>query len=618
MLSAREIVELFTPDEPWAGFAKIRTLNHPALSRADSRTLFQAATELAQDPRYEKRTVRIAIAGCYSNENLRDALAIECLDRDIFCRQYHSPFAQMAQEIRDPESSLYSFHPDVIVRAPQLSFYARADESFSPPVAEHVTDAVQQDVKLLRERFAGPIVVLNFLPPEARPLGILEGKSNYGTANFYRSTNVGVSQKLAQEAGVFVCDVAHLATHNAVPSTSLHKPSYLAGCGLPDQLARAVARDVAATAAALKGFIKKCLVVDLDNTLWGGVVGEEGLGGILIGGSFPGNVYAALQKQILSLYERGVILAINSKNNENDAWEVFESRPEMLLKREHFSAARINWQDKATNLRTLVSELNIGMDSLVVLDDNPVERDWMQSACLEIYAIPASDPLEMLRFLSTTRLFDTLTITGEDRLRAKSYAAAAARKRLEGTASNLTDFLRSLEIVVEVEKPTEATLGRVSQLTQKTNQFNLTTRRYSEEQTRRMLTDEKYELFYCACKDRFADEGVIGVAIATKQQREWVLDTFLMSCRVLGRGVERAFLSAVCAHASAAGAESIIGEFVCSAKNAQTQDFYKKHGFELLDEQEGRSRWKLKLPASDELWPDWIRNGQPITRHVTT
>jgi FkbH-like protein len=240
----------------------------------------------------------------------------------------------------------------------------------------------------------------------------------------------------------------------------------------------------------------------------------------------------------------------------------------------------------------------------------------MEMACPEVYAIPADDPLEMLRFLAVTRLFDTLAISAEDALRAKSYAAASARKRLQGQASDLDDFLRSLELVVDIGTLSDSMLGRFAQLTQKTNQFNLTTRRYSEEQVRHMLQEGSFELFYCACRDRFADEGVTGAAIIRKNQREWVIETFLLSCRVLGRGVERAFLAFICAQGFRARATRVLGEFIRTNKNAQTATFYRDNGFSMVTETEERSLWELALPPPATMWPEWIQESH-LQQHVT-
>ena len=251
----------------------------------------------------------------------------------------------------------------------------------------------------------------------------------------------------------------------------------------------------------------------------------------------------------------------------------------MILKRADFSAHRINWQDKASNIRGLAAELNLGLDAFVVLDDNPVERDWIEEALPEVEVCPASDPLEMLRWLVTCRRFDTLAITREDALRAKSYAAAEERSQLATQSSNLEEYLTSLETKVEIGCIASAQIARVAQLTQKTNQFNLTTRRYTELEIQERMQNPSWRVFWCACRDRFADEGVIGAALIEIKNDEWLIDTFLMSCRVLGRGVEKAFLGTICNQAHDSGAKVIRGDFIRSAKNLQTENFFETCGF---------------------------------------
>lgn len=600
-MNAHDIVAALSPDS-WRGFPELRRYVRGCQTRAQTAALIQSISELFDDSAWRPRIFRLGVAGHFSTENLRPALTLEFLDRGLLCEQYHAPFGQLSQEIRNPASELY--RSDAVVLFPEIAHYAT---THTQEDAAHVVQGMAAEVAVLRQRFQGPVVVSNFVAPEFRPFGIRDSKQETGIVDFYRRVNLALSDRLRSETNVFILDAAHLSTLSGGKWPSLHKQHYLAGCALADDLTALLARELAAVAAALKGFAKKCLVLDLDNTLWGGIVGEDGVGGIKIGGSFPGNVYLELQRQILALYERGVILAINSRNNEADVWEVFDSRTEMMLKREHFSCARVNWGDKSRNIQEIADSLNIGTDSMVMLDDNAVERERIESAHPEVYVAPAGDVLEMVRFLSLTRLFDTLSFSAEDALRSKSYAAAEARKRAEQDFASIEEFLESLEIRLEIAHATEAQIGRVAQLTQKTNQFNLTTRRYSDQQVREMAKDSRYEVLYCACRDRFVDEGIIGVAIVEKAE-VWRIDTFLLSCRVLGRGIEKAFLGMICAKAQSAGARAVLGEFIPTKKNKQTEIFYKENGFAgPVDEGAGSASWRLALPTAVEMWPKWIK-----------
>jgi FkbH-like protein len=250
--------------------------------------------------------------------------------------------------------------------------------------------------------------------------------------------------------------------------------------------------------------------------------------------------------------------------------------------------------------------LNLGLDAFVVLDDNPVERDLIAETLPEVEVCPAGDPLDMLRWLATCRRFDTLAVTREDALRAKSYAAAEARSQLAAQTGNLEEYLASLGTQVEVGCNTVTQVARVAQLTQKTNQFNLTTRRYTEPEIQKMINDPNWRVFWCSCRDRFADEGVIGAALIKIAGDEYQVDTFLMSCRVLGRGVEKAFLEAICQSAGAAGGKRITGEFIRSAKNALAEKFYETCGFAAGGPTTEGVSWHLPLPAPGNLTPKWI------------
>ena len=551
------------------------------------------------------RAIRIAISSDTSLDNLADPLALRLLERGMFGIQYHSPFAQLALETRNPSSGLVQHKPEIVILAPLTGIWQKLAGTSPDAVVQTVEEAWSQ-VVALRKNFDGLVLLQNVVPVENRPHGILESRRNLGHADFARAVNLQLSERCRETGEAFVLDAHWLAGQAGSVWPGLHKQQFMASRPFTDDLANLLAAEIAAFCAARKGFARKCLVLDLDNTLWGGVVGEDGVAGLNIGGGFPGNIYTELQKEIVALHERGVTLTIVSKNNEADAWEVFTQRPEMVLKRADFSAHRINWQDKASNIRELAAELNLGLDAFVVLDDNPVERDWIEASLPEVDVCPASDPLEMFRWLVTCRRFDTLAITREDALRAKSYAAAEERSRLATQSSNLEEYLTSLETKVEIGCNTSTQIARVAQLTQKTNQFNLTTRRYTELEIQERMQNPSWRVFWCACRDRFADEGVIGAVLVEINAGEWVIDTFLMSCRVLGRGVEKALLGTICDQAHKSGAKVIRGEFIRSAKNSQTENFFEQCGFTADERTADFANWHLGLPAPGGLVPKWI------------
>jgi FkbH-like protein len=613
-MTAKDLITQLEGDAGWHSLRVAAKALRGGLSRPESLALarYLAGEKIRGRADFAVRSVRVAVASDTSLDNLADPLALRLLERGMFGVQYYSPFAQIALETRNPDSGLFQHQPEVVVLAPLTGLWQKTAGTSDAAVTQAVEEAWSQ-VTALRKNFDGLILLANVVPVENRPHGILELRRNLGCADFARAVNLQLSLRCRETGEAFVLDAQWLAGQSGTIWPGLHKQQLMASRPFPDDLANLLAAEIAAFCAARKGFARKCLVLDLDNTLWGGVVGEDGVSGLKIGGGYPGNIFTELQKEIAALHERGVTLAIVSKNNEADAWEVFNGRPEMILRRADFSAHRINWQDKAANLRELAAELNLGLDAFVMLDDNPVERDWIEAAVPEVEVCPASDPLEMLRWLATCRRFDTLAITREDALRAKSYAAAEERSRLATSSSNLEEYLASLGTQVEVGCNSPAQIARVAQLTQKTNQFNLTTRRYTESEIQERMQNSSWRVFWCACRDRFADEGVIGAALIEIKNNEWVIDTFLMSCRVLGRGVEKAFLGTLCDQAQRSGAKAMRGEFVRSAKNSQTENFYETCGFTAGERAADLANWQLDLPAPAGLIPSWITVHPPKT-----
>jgi FkbH-like protein len=606
-MNLKNLCEQLAADAGWPSLRVVQKALRNGLARPDSLALarYLSGETIRNRDDFSARSIRVAVASDMSFDNLADPLALRLLERGMFGVQYYSPYAQLALEIRNPASGLFQHKPEIVLLAPLMGLWRRLGGANLDAVTQVVEEAWSQ-VVALRKNFDGLILLQNVVPVEGRPYGILESRQALGLADFALAVNLQLSQRCRETGEAFVLDAQWLAGQTGTVWPGLHKQQFMASRPFPDDLANLVATEIAAFCAARKGFARKCLVLDLDNTLWGGVVGEDGVVGLHIGGGFPGNIYTELQREINALRQRGVVLAIVSKNNEADAWEVFNQRPEMILKRADFSAHRINWQDKASNIRELASALNLGLDAFVVLDDNPVERDWIESALPEVDVCPASDPLEMLRWLVTCRRFDTLAITQEDALRAKSYAAAGERSRLAAQTSNLEEYLASLGTQVEIGCNTSTQVARVAQLTQKTNQFNLTTRRYTESEIQERMQNAAWRVFWCACCDRFADEGVIGAALIEIKDDEWLIDTFLMSCRVLGRSVEKAFLGVICEQACKTGAKVVRGEFIRSSKNSQTENFFELCGFAAGERTKDFTRWHLSLPSPDGLIPKWI------------
>jgi len=336
----------------------------------------------------------------------------------------------------------------------------------------------------------------------------------------------------------------------------------------------------------LFGLTKKCLILDLDNTLWGGILGEDGIEKISLDDKPPGNAFLEFQKVILQLYHRGIILAINSKNNFVDVKEIFEKHPKMILKENNFADAQINWEDKASNMMEISKNLNIGMDSFVFWDDDPVNRELIKSQCPEITVIEVpKDPAQYSNTLRELDEFNSYNITLEDSQRGKIYAEQNLRKKDEKKFSNLDEFLSSLKMHVTINNPDKFSIPRISQLTMKTNQFNLTTKRYSPEEIEKMFSNSKYSIKTFSVQDKFGDNGLTGLYIINKEDaKEWKIDTFLMSCRVMGRNIEKVMMSNLIDDAINEKVEKILGEYVSTKKNSVTKEMYQRLGFTRLND----------------------------------
>ncbi|SES89324.1 HAD-superfamily phosphatase, subfamily IIIC/FkbH-like domain-containing protein [Nitrosospira multiformis] len=371
----------------------------------------------------------------------------------------------------------------------------------------------------------------------------------------------------------------------------------------------ALARELTKVVLALKGHSKKCLVLDCDNTLWGGVVGEDGIEGIhLDGHDYPGRAYYDFQKTVLQLAERGVLITLCSKNNEQDVLDVLDKHPWSLLKRNHLSGFRINWDDKAANLVELAKELNLGLDAFVFVDDNRRELELIRQVLPQVTTLQVPDRLyEYPALLQRDGLFDTLLTSQEDKLRTSLYQTEAQRKAERNQHPDLESYLLSLQLVVNIQVATDREAMRVVQLTQKTNQFNLTTRRYSDHDIARFRSSKDACVYTLSASDRFGSLGLVGVFIVQRRQETALVDSLLMSCRALGRRLEIAFVLECMRRIVADwGILTWEAEYLSTAKNSQVADFWSTLGFALLEQADGRRRYRLQAAMPEIDPPSFI------------
>jgi FkbH-like protein len=445
----------------------------------------------------------------------------------------------------------------------------------------------------------GGRVVLCTIPlSPLRRARIIDYRSKARLAAAWGRMNAGILALAEEKPRTIVLAVEEIiAQANATFATA--RMRHAAGHVFAPDFLRAYAAEIVRVARADLGLARKCLVLDLDNTLWGGVVGDDGVGGLKLGGAYPGSAHKELQAVARDLAAQGVMLTVCSKNDEAVAREAISTHPEMVLHAEHFVAVTANWHPKADNIRAQARMLNIGLDAMVFVDDNPVERGAMRSLVPEVATIELpSDPAPYAALVAMRGDFNLLELTAEDKGRAEMYRARSARAELEQVSGSIEDYLSSLDSRLAVEPVDRMNAGRIAQLFAKTNQFNLTGRRFSEDEVKARSTG----FFGARLSDRFGDNGLIAaLAIVRTPDEAWSIENFVLSCRVFSRSVEEALVALVLRAARARGAPAVVGCFEPTAKNQKFADFYRNLGFSQI---EGRFRHELgALPDP----PPWIR-----------
>src|SRR5579875_37600 len=564
--------------------------------------------------RIELKPHRCAILRSFTVEPIIPALKACALAGGLDLTLHTGEFNAYSQELLNSDSALYAFQPDTVILAVQTRDIA--PELWKTPVGADVVERVTQQlaglVRAFRARTHASLVIHSLEMPPAAALGVYESQLAENQAWALQTINRNLRQLAGEFRGVYVLDYdALVARHGREHWGDARKRLTVR---LPIAAANLVpmAREWMRYLAPLAGRVAKVVAVDLDNTLWGGVIGEDGMAGIQLGPEYPGAAYQALQQALLDLTRRGILLAIASKNNEANAMEALRSHPGMLLRPEHFAAMRIDWNEKSQNLRAIAAELNLGLDAMAFLDDNPIERQRVREEIPESMVVELPDDrMAYARAVRDFPAFERLAISEEDRQRAQYYAAGRQRAALEQSAASREDFYRSLEQEAEVAPVDALTLARVAQLTQKTNQFNLTTKRYTEQQIEDLARQPDWQVLSIKVRDRYADNGLVGVAITHDRGEVCEIDTFLLSCRVIGRTVETALLAHLAEQARERGSRRLEGWFLPTKKNAPAREFYREHGFQLLAEKtpEGSpgELWSLDLPAKKLRCPDWIR-----------
>lgn len=577
----------------------------------DDFTAWQAASALVRrhTGRHSStpaRRAKVALIGSYTTTPLASMLLLAARRLGIVLDIYEGDYGQYRQELIDPHSRMHAFAPDFIVIAVHEGELALPEYSASP--AEDVETELRRWTLLWEKAAAhhqARVVQYNFALPCEAPLGHLGAKLPGSRYMMTQALNARLGEQAA--AAVAIVDCERLSALFGKQRWFDPRYWHLAKQAVALEALPLLGRHTAAVIAAHLGLSRKCLVLDLDNTLWGGVIAEDGLAGIELGHGVNGEAFVAFQDYLLKLKKKGVLLAVCSKNNEADAREPFEKHPEMRLRLDDIALFVANWQPKPDNLRLIANTLNIGLDSLVFVDDNPAERMAVRQVLPEVDVIPLpADPTQYTRALSQYLLFETSALTSEDANRTQQYQARARMAALAASTGSMADFYRSLQMQAMVAPFDELHLPRIAQLLAKTNQFNLTTRRHGMGQLQAFMRDPHCVHFYLRLRDAFADHGVVSVMIALRLGDVLDIDTWLMSCRVVGRTVEATMLEHLCQRAQQLGCTAIRGTYLPTPKNEMVKDLFSQFGFERLDDSDGASRWLYDLRTKGTITNEFI------------
>ena len=587
-----------------ASFAQAMELVHSRLDFIRTQALDQIVRRRwPQRPaEFNGPVYRLALMSSSTTAHLSAGLRIAALRAGLWLELYEGGYGQFRQELEAPNSGLHAFRPDGVLfafDAPQLCAGLNAASAFAE--AEAALESLRADLVAMWRRagaaFGCAVLQQTALPTAPALLGANEHRLPGSRAAFIARVNAGLREWVDAE-GVDLVGLDAAAARDGL--NAWHDPLlwHRAKQDVHPAAAPMYGELVARILAARAGKSRKCLVLDLDNTLWGGVIGDDGLDGIVLGqGSALGEGFLAVQDYALQLGQRGIILAVCSKNDEANALEPFEKHPDMALRRKDIACFVANWDDKADNIRRIAQRLNIGLDSLVFLDDNPFERNRVRQA-LPMVAVPevSDEPALVSEMLAAAGYFEAIAVTREDRDRGAQYEANLQRETERERHGDFGDYLKSLGMRALWGYFDDVNRQRIVQLINKTNQFNLTTRRYDEADYDAFMRDGNIVGLHLRLIDRFGDNGLIGVVIARHEGAAMFVESWLMSCRVLGRGVEAATLSILVDEARRRGARELIGEFIPSAKNGMVGRHYDSLGFRLIDEDEShRKRYVLRV-----------------------
>ena len=539
--------------------------------------------------------VKLAILGDSATQLLTQSIKGYGYEVGTNFEIFEADYNQIERQVFDMSSDLYQFNPDFILIFHSIqklikNFYKLSNQEKSK-FSDNQIEKVANIYNIITSNRPCKIIYFNFPEINDNVFGNYSNKTDISFIYQVRKFNYKLMNLSQKFKNLFINDLCILHSqygHNVVFDPKVYITTDIVSSidFLPS-----LAKNTVDIIQAVLGKFKKCLILDLDNTLWGGIIGDDGIENIQIGNLGIGKAFTELQLWVKELKKRGIIIAVCSKNDELIAKEPFEKHPDMVLRLGDIAVFMANWENKVDNIEYIQSVLNIGFDSMVFLDDSPFERNMVQSQISQI-TIPElpEDPAEYLNYLRTLNLFETSSYTEKDEQRTKQYQEEAKRHVVQKMFTNENDFLATLKMVSTIRPFDKFNVPRVAQLTQRSNQFNLRTIRYTEEEIQRITTLKDYYTFSFTLQDKFGDNGLISIIILKKQNGALFIDTWIMSCRVLKRGMENFVLNEIVKLAKQDGYKELIGEYIPTAKNGLVKDHYSHLGF-LYDQ----GHWKLSL-----------------------
>ena len=563
-------------------------MNECKLKNNENLAFFLNEAKSIKTNNFDKK-INVGILASFSLNGLEETLRVKCAQKGIDCRTYVGDYNQYNQEIFKSDSKLFQFNPqltflilDIRHILGELYFLPYSiSASERKEFVETKVDEIKKLVETFLDNSNSKLVITNFQIPVYSPYGINEQKEDFGMKQLVYEINNKIRHELKDQPLVFIYDFNEFVMKFGEYNVFNYQDYFFGDIKISIDYIPKFADELLRYVNAVMGITKKCIVLDLDNTLWGGVIGEDGFDNIKLGDDPVGRSFVEFQKRLLALNQRGIILAINSKNNFEDAMEVIKEHPSMILREDNFACMKINWDDKVTNLQEISKELNIGLDSMVFFDDDLINQEFVKASLPEVLVVELqNDSSQFAQIITEMKEFDVLKITEEDVKRNEMYLVQKKRTELKNKIVDFDEFLKQMNIEVNIKKANSFTIPRISQLTLKTNQFNLTTKRYQQEEISSFSSDKDRIVECVQVSDKFGDNGITGVYIIEKKDsKEWIIDTFLLSCRIMGRKVEEAMLYQIIEKAKNLGIKRIKGKFIPTKKNKPAENFYSDYGF---------------------------------------